>query len=69
MFLMREACNAFAGMITPDGPHRRAWELPGSLIRKGLNDVELIIKSGNPLNLFWIEMGERGPREYPAVGD
>ncbi len=55
--------NPFDTMITPTGEHRRAWELPGALVKNGINRVELKLESGNPLTVIWIDAGKHEQRK------
>ena len=46
--------NPFDGMISPL-PHRRAWTIPGSALRDGLNQVEVALAEGADLELLYID--------------
>ena len=50
--------NPFDTMISPNAKHRRAWEVPGSSIRNGINNIKLILKSGKPITITWVEAGK-----------
>ncbi len=56
--------NPFDTMITPNEKHRRAWDLPGAVIRNGRNSIELKLESGAPLTVIWIEAGKNNIKAH-----
>ncbi|HUT32913.1 MAG TPA: hypothetical protein VNE39_05495, partial [Planctomycetota bacterium] len=50
--------NPFDGMMS-DPPRRRAWSCPVSLLRDGLNDVEVALASKGPLQLNILDLAVR----------
>jgi len=48
--------NPFDGMISPPG-HRRAWFLPGQLLKDGLNSLQVELAGGGPTKVIYVDAG------------
>ncbi len=48
--------NPFDGMISPPG-HRRAWFLPGQLLKDGLNSLQIELVGGGPTKIIYVDAG------------